>query len=100
MARGPAQARKARDKDVEIPNQVFLAIPWKTIRPKYESAVARLRKQFPLSFVIVGRGDGQDAADLFEVIKTKVLASSWALFDATGGNANVSLEFGFSEAHD
>lgn len=98
MAKGPAKTRKPRN--VEIPNQVFLAIPWRNVRAKYEWAISKLRKQYPLSFVIVGREDGQDAEDLFEVIKTKILASSYVIFDATGGNANVSLEYGFAEAND
>ena len=34
------------------------------------------------------------------MIKKRILTSSYAIFDATGGNANVSLEFGFSEAND
>lgn len=84
----------------EIPNQVFLGIPWKTVRSKYESVVASLIKKYPLHFVIVGRESTQDAEDLLEVIKKRLLSSSYAIFDASGGNANVSLEFGFAEAHD
>lgn len=83
-----------------IPNQVFLGVPWKTVRPKYDAIVERLRKKYPLSFVIVGRQDNQDAEDLLEVIKKRILTSSYAIFDATGGNANVSLEFGFADAND
>lgn len=83
-----------------IPNQVFLGLPWKTVRPKYERIVDKLRKTFPLAFVIVGREDNQDAEDLLEVIKKRILTSSHAIFDATGGNANVSLEFGFADAND
>lgn len=83
-----------------IPNQVFLGVPWHTVRPKYERRVEKLRTKSPLSFVIVGRGDAQDAEDLLEVIKTRLLSSSYAVFDATTGNSNVSLEFGFAEAHD
>jgi len=82
------------------PNQVFLGLPWKTVRPKYEKLIGELRKSFPLSFVIVGREDNQDAEDLLEVIKKRLLTSSYAIFDATGGNANVSLEFGFADAND
>jgi hypothetical protein len=81
-----------------IPNQVFLGIPWKTIRRKYENALPKLRSKYPLSFIIVGRDEGQDADDLLEVIKTRLEESSYAIFDATGGNANVSLEFGYVEA--
>jgi len=87
-------------RDAEIPNQVFLGVPYKNIRPKYESIVDSLRKSYPLVFVIVGRGGNQDAQDLLAVIKRRILSSSYAIFDATGGNANVSLEYGFAEAND
>ena len=87
-------------RDAEIPNQVFLGAPWKNVRPKYEAIVNSFRKRYPLAFVIVGREGNQDAEDLFEVIKKRILASSYAIFDATGGNANVSLEYGFAEAND
>jgi hypothetical protein len=83
-----------------IPSQVFLGLPWKTVRPKYERITQKLRKKYPLSFVIVGREAQQDAEDLLEVIKKRILTSSYAIFDATGGNANVSLEFGFADAND
>ncbi len=83
-----------------IANQVFLGMPWKLVRPKYERAVDTLKKSFPLSFIIVGRDESQDAEDLLEVIKRKLMTSSYAIFDATGGNANVSYEYGFAEAMD
>ncbi len=80
-----------------IPNQIFIGCPWRTIRAKYESVIDDLVKKYPLSFVIVGRRDQQDAADLLAVIKERLLSSSYAVFDATSGNANVSLEFGIAE---
>lgn len=80
-----------------IPNQVFVGLPWKTVRPKYERVIDKLSKKYPLHFTIVGRDDGQDAKALFEVIKERIGASSHAVFDATGGNANVSLEYGYAE---
>lgn len=82
----------------EIPNQVFIGCPWLGTRQKYEDAIAELRKKYPLSFVIVGRYDGQDAKDLLDTIKERIDSSSYAIFDATGGNANVSLEYGYTEA--
>jgi hypothetical protein len=81
-----------------IPNQVFLGVPWKTVRARYERVADELRKKYPLSFVIVGRDASQDAEDLLEIIKARLEESSYAIFDATGGNANVSLEFGYAEA--
>lgn len=80
-----------------IPNQVFVGLPWKTVRPKYERIIPALEKKYPLHFTIVGRDDSQDAKALFEVIKGRIKSSSYALFDATGGNANVSLEYGYAE---
>ena len=79
------------------PNQVFVGLPWKTVRPKYERIIDKLAKKYPLHFSIVGRDDGQGAKALFEVIKERIATSSYAVFDATGGNANVSLEYGYAE---
>lgn len=97
--RGPRALTRAAAADV-IANQVFLAIPWKAVRPKYDNAVDYLRSRSPLSFIIIGRSDTQDADDLLEVIKDRLQSSSYAIFDATGGNANVSLEYGYAEALD
>ena len=83
-----------------VQNQVFVGLPWKNVRPRYDKIIARLEKKFPLYFTIVGRDDGQGADDLLQVIKSRVFASSWAIFDATGGNANVSLEYGYAEGVD
>ena len=94
----PTKTRPARP-DV-IANQVFLAIPWKGVRPRYENSVDYLRSRSPLSFIIVGRADSQNADDLLEVIKERLESSSSAVFDASGGNANVSLEYGYAEALD
>jgi hypothetical protein len=77
-----------------IPNQVFIGCPRKIVRVKYERAIVSLSKKFPISFIIIGRADGQDAEDLLKIIKEKLLSSSYVVFDATGGNPNVSLEFG------
>ena len=87
----------ANTKREFIPNQVFVGLPWKTVRPKYDKIIARLGKKFPLHFTIVGRDDGIDAVNLFQKIKERISSSSYAIFDATGGNANVSLEYGYAE---
>jgi hypothetical protein len=83
-----------------ISNQIFIGSPWRTIRPKYEEVITSLNKKYPLSFIVVGRDASQEAGDLLEMIKTRLSSSSFAVFDATGGNANVSLEFAFAEAND
>lgn len=80
-----------------VPNQVFIGLPWKNVRARYERAINKLEKKYPIHFVIVGRDDGQDADDLFVLIKDRIAASSYAIFDATGGNANVSLEYGYAD---
>jgi hypothetical protein len=82
------------------PNQVFIGAAWYNVRPKYERAIAKLRTKYPLSFTIVGREATQDAEDLLNIIKNRIESSSYAIFDATAGNPNVSLEFGFAEARD
>jgi hypothetical protein len=80
-----------------IKNQIFLGIPWKNTKKKYENIRIELNKKFPLSFVIIGRDDNQDAEDLLDEIKSKLRLSDYAIFDATYGNPNVSLEFGYAE---
>jgi hypothetical protein len=79
-----------------VANQIFVGLPWK-LGKKYGKITAKLHAKYPLYFTIVGRQDEQDAKVLFEVIKQRILSSSYALFDATGGNANVSLEYGYAE---
>uniref|UniRef100_A0A832MKM8 Uncharacterized protein n=1 Tax=Eiseniibacteriota bacterium TaxID=2212470 RepID=A0A832MKM8_UNCEI len=100
MAKRKHTRRVSTTRYAAIPNQVFLGVPWKTVRPKYERIIEKLKRSYPIAFVIVGRDQNQDADDLLEVIKERLLTSSYAIFDATGGNANVSLEFGFADAND
>lgn len=88
-----------RIKATIIANQVFIGLPW-TAKRRYDNAVNYLRTRSPLSFVVVGRDDRQDADDLFQVIKDRIASSSYGIFDASGGNANVSLEYGLAEATD
>lgn len=87
----------ARPPRTFVPNQVFLGIPWKTTKVKYEKIAEELEAIFPLHFVIIGRNDGQEAVQLFEFIKSKISSSSYANFDVTGGNPNISLEYGYAE---
>ena len=81
----------------KIRNQIFLAIPWRNTKRKYENIRSELINKYPLSFIIMGREVNQDANDLLENIKDKLRSSDYAIFDATYGNSNVSLEFGFAE---
>jgi hypothetical protein len=94
------QDKGAAPQYAAIPNRVFLGLPWKNVRAKYEKITEKLQRSFPLSFVIIGREANQDAEELLEVIKRSILTSSFAIFDATSGNANVSLEFGYADAND
>jgi hypothetical protein len=87
-------------KTKPIPNQVFVGLPWKNVKQKYENAINWLSIRSPLFFSIVGRDASQDAQDLLAVIKIKIDTSSYAIFDATDGNANVSLEYGYAEARE
>lgn len=88
----------ARRKVTVIPNQAFVGLPWRNVRPRYEKCIDKLEQKYPLHFSIVGRKDAQDAEDLLQVITERIDTSSYGIFDATGGNANVSLEYGYAEA--
>lgn len=88
----------ARKQLPVIPNQIFVGLPWRNVRPRYEKCIEKLERKYPLHFTIVGRKDAQDAEDLLQVIKDRMDSSSYGIFDATGGNANVSLEYGYAEA--
>jgi hypothetical protein len=87
----------AQKKSGIVLNQIFVGLPWKNVRQKYDRIILKLEMKYPLHFTIVGRNDGQDAQSLFEIIKQRIATSSYAIFDATGGNANVSLEYGYAE---
>ncbi len=81
-----------------ILNQVFVGYPWRRIRPMFEKRIELLHRYYPIHFRAVGRGHAQTSTDLFEEIKRQIERSSGAIFDVTGGNANVALEFGYAEA--
>lgn len=87
----------AQKKSKIVLNQIFVGLPWKNARQKYNRIILELEKKYPLHFTIVGHNDGHDAQSLFEIIKQRIASSSHAIFDATGGNANVSLEYGYAE---
>jgi hypothetical protein len=89
----------SKKKDI-VSNRVFIGCPWKTIRPKYLKIVKRLEHSFPIHFVLIGRESDQRAEELLTLIKKNLLSSSMAIFDVTGGNPNVSLEYGIADASD
>jgi len=79
-------------------NQIFIGCPWEVIRQKYEQVCTEIEEILPVQFIILGRDPSQDAEGLMDVIKQKLEQSESAVFDASGGNPNVSLEFGYCEA--
>jgi hypothetical protein len=86
------------DKYQFIANRVFIGCPWKTVKAKYERAIDKAQSKYPLSFILIGKETDQSAEDLLSVIQKLLFSSSEAIFDATGGNANVSLEYGMAIA--
>lgn len=81
-----------------VNNKVFIGCPWKTIRPKYLKIVEECEKRYPINFILIGRETDQRAEELLGLIKKHLLSSTAAIFDVTGGNANVSLEYGIADA--
>lgn len=82
-----------------VPNVVFVGCPWRVVRPKYVRCARRLEKRFPLSVALIDSSQTPNAQQLFTLIKEQLARASLALFDVTGGNSNVSLEFGLAEGY-
>ena len=83
-----------------VPNRIFLAYPWERYRKHYEEVCNEMHRRFPVYFFALGRPRGTRAEDLYQRIKKVVSASTFALFDASKGNPNVSLEYGYADALD
>lgn len=81
-----------------IANQIFVGYPWKTYRSHWESTLSKLHTWSPLHFVAIGRQTGQPAAQLLTKILDTIDRSSLAFFDASAGNPNVALEYGYARA--
>lgn len=79
-------------------NRVFVGYPWKTYRGHWEKALEDIHKRSPLHFMAVGREPGQPAAQLVTHILQSIDRSSAAFFDASAGNPNVALEYGYARA--
>ncbi len=91
-------AKTQKSQQRIIPNQIFIGCRWTPERAKYTQIIGKLAGSYPLSFVIIGKDRSeQEAVELLDLIKEKLSSSSFAIFDATGGNANVSLEYGYAE---
>jgi hypothetical protein len=79
-------------------NQIFVGYPWKTYRAHWEKILTEVHKRSPLHFVAIGRQPGQPAAQLLTRILQTIDRSSAAFFDASAGNPNVALEYGYARA--
>lgn len=79
-----------------VQNRIFLAYQWYTYREKYERACNVLHQSYPVYFYAIGRPKGQPAETLLGKIESVLYSSSQAVFDASKGNANVSLEYGLA----
>jgi hypothetical protein len=79
-------------------NQVFVGYPWKTYRSHWEAAITGLHTWSPLYFIAIGRQTGQPATQLLTKILGAIDRSSMAFFDASAGNPNVALEYGYARA--
>jgi hypothetical protein len=79
-------------------NRVFVGYPWKTYRAHWERAIEQLHKQTPVHFMAIGREPRQPAAQLLTKILQAIDRSTAVMFDASAGNPNVALEYGYSRA--
>jgi hypothetical protein len=79
-------------------NRVFVGYQWRTYKGIWEKILSDLHKKSPLHFMAIGREPGQPAAQLLSNILGALDRSSAAFFDASGGNANVSLEYGYARS--
>ena len=81
-----------------IANRVFLGYPCQPYKTMWEDLVETLHKRYPLHFLAIGREPGQPVTQLLTNIMRGLDSSCMALFDASTGNANVSLEYGYFRA--
>jgi hypothetical protein len=85
-------------KTAYVANRIFLGYPWNPYKLMWESTVYDLHKQYPVHFMAIGRESGQPANQLLSNIMKGLSTSSVAVFDASTGNPNVSLEYGYFRA--
>ena len=79
-------------------NRIFVGYPWKTYRAHWEAAIGAIHKNTPLHFMAIGREPGQPAAQLLTKILQSIDRSTLVMFDASAGNPNVALEYGYARA--
>src|SRR6267378_4616862 len=79
--------------------QVFIGCPFLTaIRENYDQLKSDLEKESPLHVVLADTTAISSTDYLLEHITSLIRESAACIFDATGGNANVSLEVGIAHA--
>lgn len=81
-----------------VANRVFVGYPWNPYKQLWERLIADMHKRYPLHFLAIGREPAQPASQLLTKIFNALETSSAAVFDASTGNANVSLEYGYFRA--
>lgn len=80
-------------------HQVFVGCPFlSAIRKNYDKLKADLEKETPLHIVLADTAAITSTDYLLEHITTLIRESAACVFDATGGNPNVSLEVGVAHA--
>ena len=79
--------------------QVFVGCPFLTaIRKNYDKLKQEIEKETPLHVVLADTTSISSTDYLLEHITTLIRESAGCIFDATGGNPNVSLEVGIAHA--
>ena len=79
--------------------QVFVGCPFKSnVRKSYDRLKADLESQTPLRIVLADTTSISSTDYLLEHITSLIRDSAACVFDATGGNPNVSLEVGIAHA--
>lgn len=80
-----------------VTNKIFIGCPSEGIKATYEKITEDLKTEFPLYFFLMDQPLHRVRSELYPQIKQNIENSSWAIFDATSNNANVSLEFGYAD---
>ena len=79
--------------------QVFVGCPFLTaIRKNYDKLKSELERETPLHVLLADTTSITSTDYLLEHITTLIRESAGCIFDATGGNPNVSLEVGIAHA--
>lgn|SRR5574337_413607 len=79
--------------------QVFIGCPFaKAIRINYDKLKRDLEREFPIHVVLADTAAISSTDYLLEHITSLIRESAACIFDATGGNPNVSLEVGIAHA--